>query len=782
MVCLAKGRGKGKETAIMKHGAWQLKFTGVVQGVGFRPYIYRLAQKHALTGWVINSNAGLTVWVEGEDSKVFDFYQTILIHPPRLSKITHNEISPKLVSQGYTCFSIRSSLDEGEPQVLIAPDVATCSDCLRELFDCQDQRYHYPFINCTNCGPRFTIIRDVPYDRTKTTMDNFPMCSKCHSEYITAQNRRFHAQPNACSVCGPQTVLMDSKGIEYSGLGQDLLCQGKILAVKGIGGFHLVCNAKDKIAIRELRRRKQRIAKPFAVMCRDLEVVQKYCFVSEEEAELLLSPMCPIVILERRQEKLLLDKEISPGVNTLGVMLPYTPLHHLLFIKELEMLVMTSANLSDEPLITDNQEALTKLAGIADYFLFHNRDIFNRCDDSVTRIAAGKRQIYRRARGYVPLPIYLLEDCKQILACGSETKNTFCLVKGRQAFLSQHLGALNHYENYRQYSETIPRLKKIANIEPEIVAFDLHPDYLASRYGRNLNNLVQIGVQHHHAHMASCMAENHLEGQVLGVICDGNGYGMDGAVWGFEFLYGDYGIFERLAHLEYLPLPGGEAAILSPSRMAFTYLYCLLGERGIAAARKYLTDLSVEEQEILRQQIRHKVACSLTSSCGRLFDAVSALLGVCTRVSYEGQAAIELETVSDTSAVQSYPYSIYNDLYPYCISVKPMLEAVLEDLDKRVAGKTIAGKFHITVVNMITEMLLKLHYEKGFNRVVLSGGTFQNRLLFVRLLENLKGKEFEVYYHQEVPTNDGGLSLGQALIANEVVGRVSGNCGKNHIT
>lgn len=746
--------------------AREIRIEGVVQGVGFRPFVFRLAQKYGIKGWVLNSSEGVTVWAEAEEERIRLFYKEILENPPQLAIIVKHKMEPREL-RGYNNFFIKHSVSSERKDVILSPDVSTCDDCYREIKDPGDRRYKYPFTNCTNCGPRFTIIMDVPYDRSNTTMRDFPMCPACKQEYEDPLNRRFHAQPNACPDCGPQVFLMDQDRQIYPGLGHEFLKKGKILAVKGLGGFHLVCDARCKDAVAALRRRKIREFKPFAVMCRDLKVVEKYCNVSPEEAELLQSPAHPIVILKRRRLDDL-PEEIAPGMKTLGVMLPYTPLHHLLFDEDLEILIMTSANISDDPLIIDNEEAFIRLKGIADYYLIHNRQIYNRCDDSLAAVVNGDVQIYRRARGYVPLPIELPEEMPPVLGCGGELKNTFCMTKGRGAYLSQHLGDLNHYGNYQQFLFTIPRFEKMLDVKPEIVAYDLHPDYMSSRWAKSQNDMVKIGVQHHHAHMASCLAENGLKEPALGVICDGTGYGTDGAIWGFEFFAGRVHQLERVAHLAYMPLPG-EITVKRPSRMALTYLYEIFGDRGIKLAKKYLPDVSAEEQKVLLRQLENRFNTVLTSSCGRLFDAVSAVLGICTRVHYEGQAAMEMEALADSSVMDFYEFEFYGELKPYQLGVRGIWEGILRDLEHGLRIEVIAGKFHLTLAVMITYVLEKLRRETGLYRVALSGGVFQNNLLFCMLHKRLTEADFEVIYHRKVPANDGGISLGQVYIASEVI-------------
>ncbi len=781
----------------METVAREIKIEGVVQGVGFRPFVFRLAMEYGILGWVLNSSEGVTIWAEAPEETALAFYEAVISKPPKLAMIVDHRIMVRDV-QGFDHFFIKHSEASERRDVMISPDVAVCEDCFREIKDRNDRRYRYPFTNCTNCGPRFTIIMDVPYDRIKTTMRDFPMCPVCTHEFEDPLNRRFHAQPNACPDCGPQVTLRDLDGKVYPGLGHEFLKSGHILAVKGLGGFHLICDARCREAVANLRRRKIREFKPFAAMCRDLAVVEQYCYLSPEEAALLESPAHPIVILDRKRQDDL-PPEIAPGIDTLGVMLPYTPLHHLLFEEGLEILIATSANISDDPLIIDNDEALVKLRGIADYFLLHNRQIYNRCDDSVVAVVDGEAQISRRARGYVPLPVDLplsevgsresgarnegiganankpnLEhrtsnlEMPVILGCGGELKSAFCLTRGKGAYLSQHLGDLNHYGNYQQFLYSIPRFETMLDVKPEVIAYDLHPDYMATRWAKSREGVVKIGVQHHHAHMASCLAENLVTAPALGVVCDGTGYGTDGAIWGFEFFAGTPARLERMAHLAYMPLPG-EITIKHPARMALACLYEHFGEPGLRWGRQYLPTLGHEEQQVLVRQLENRFNTVPTSSCGRLFDAASALLGICTRVQYEGQAAIEMETVADPDVQDWYEYEFNCHNRPYQLGTRGVFEGLVRDLERGTPTSVSAGKFHLTVAVMITEVLRKLRDETGLGAVALSGGTFQNRLLFRLLRQRLAEAGFQVWYHRKVPTNDGGVSLGQVYIASEVI-------------
>ncbi len=748
--------------------SFRIRITGIVQGVGFRPHVYRLACEHGIRGWVLNSSNGVLIEAEGYAESLHDFTRRLVEEPPPLAVIKTCDVK-EITPRGFTDFTIRHSQNESEKGVMISPDIAVCQDCKREVTDPKDRRYRYPFTNCTNCGPRFTIIKDVPYDRDKTTMAPFPMCEDCRREYEDPGHRRFHAQPNACPVCGPRLYVLDSEGREVHRDPIELLKAGYILAVKGLGGFHLAADAKNCDAIRSLRERKKREAKPFAVMARDVEAARLYCHINPVEEQWLTSPSAPIVILERNWDGLLPDDLIHPGIDTIGVMLPYTPLHYLLFDDELELLIMTSANVTDEPLITDNNEALFKLRGIADYFVVHNRDIYNPCDDSVMRVTpVGNPQFLRRARGFVPRGIKLPGNTRTVLALGGELKNTFCMTRGDEAFLSQHWGDLNNYSNWVKFLEGIPRFKKMLAVEPEVIAHDLHPDYQTTIWAEKQLGIDRVAVQHHHAHLAAAMAENGLEGEVLGVICDGAGWGTDGAVWGFEFLKGDRRGFTRLGHLRYVPLPGGDATAKRPYRMALVYLLEALGDRGYEVARRYLPVMTGEEIEILGHQVRKRGNVMKTSSCGRLFDAVSAFLGVCYVNRYEGQAAVELEAVADTKATGCYPYFLERQDGVWQLDVLPMWAEMMKDRENEKDSREMAMKFHLTLVAAMTDALNRMRDDIGLERVVLSGGVFHNQILLEKVREQLKKQGFKVYQHTQVPPGDGGISLGQAYVASEV--------------
>ena len=745
----------------------EIKITGIVQGIGFRPFIFGLAEAHSIRGWVLNNEKGVLIDAESEDRDLDAFVQNIPKLAPPLARIESFDIK-YLAPLGYTLFEIRKSEEAQEKFVLISPDLATCDSCLSELFSAGNFRYRYPFINCTLCGPRFTIIQDIPYDRHKTTMAPFIMCPVCRKEYGNPRDRRFHAQPNACPACGPSLRLKDREGQEVPGdpieKTFDLLVRGKIVAIKGLGGFHLACDARNQDAVSSLRSRKFREDKPFAVMCRNLEEVKEYCDVTEEEANLLQSVERPIVLLKKKESSPVANA-VAPYQDTLGTMLPYSPLHHLLLNGPLKTLVMTSGNRSDEPISYDDEEALHRLSKIADYFLFHNREIHMRCDDSVTRIFEGKPYILRRSRGYVPFPIKLSFPLKMILACGGELKNTFCLTRGNYAFVSHHIGDLENLETLTSFEEGIEHFRRLFYIEPTAVAYDLHPDYLSTQYALSIPNIPMMGVQHHHAHIVSAMAENGIDGDVIGVALDGTGFGLDGTLWGSEFIISNLRDFDRLAHLKKLPMPGGSMAIKEPWRMAMVYLSEAFGDEATQLRIDLLKRVDLQKWDILKRATEKKINSPLTSSMGRLFDAVSSLLSIRDEVRYEGQAAIELEKIADPGVKEAYPFCLREDGVPMTIDPTEMTRRIVRDLIEGTPSSRIAGKFHRTVARLIVETCEVIRSKHGLGRVVLSGGVFQNILLLSLVTESLRNSGFHVYTHHLVPTNDGGISLGQAVIA-----------------
>ncbi len=806
----------------------RIHITGIVQGVGFRPFVFSLAKRLSLTGWVRNTSAGVDIEVDGASNHLEQFVQALHNEAPPLARIDEFKVERR-PADNFTDFKIIHSEAIVHAFQPVSPDVSICSDCLRELFDPNDRRYRYPFINCTNCGPRFTIIQDIPYDRPNTTMSGFPMCPDCAREYSDPTNRRFHAQPVACPVCGPRVWLEESNYPFVSAEIHDplshqddqaiaqaieLLAQGKIVAIKGLGGFHLACDAFNDDAVNTLRARKLRVDKPFALMMPDVETVEKHCFLNEAERQLLESRQRPIVILRRKPESNI-SPAVAPKQDTLGVMLPYTPLHYLLFSpsprpisdqqRTCQVLVMTSGNLSEEPIATDNDEARLRLGKLADAFLMHNRPIQTRCDDSVVRFFSVPEAILtdhpikinpqkkghnpdnllplRRSRGYAPDPILLRWNSPQILATGAELKNTFCLVRDQYAFLSHYIGDMENYETFLAFENGIQHFEQLFKVNPDIIACDLHPDYLATRYAKERverENLKLVNIQHHHAHIAACMADNRLSNEetVIGVAFDGTGYGTDGAIWGGEFLIANYRGFQRAAHLQYMPLPGGDAAIRKPARIALAYLW--QSELPWFPELAPSQALCAEERTALRAQLEHRINTPLTSSVGRLFDAVAALAGIRQQVNYEAQAAIELEALVDRPEDKSYPFEIISpssgekplseNNAPLEISLAPLLGALLQDMSNEVPPSIIAARFHNAMAEVILDVCNIIRSETSISRVALSGGVWQNLTLLESTCRLLVDHGYQIFVHHQVPPNDGGISLGQAAIAAHYIG------------
>jgi hydrogenase maturation protein HypF len=751
---------------------------GVVQGVGFRPFIYRLAARLELVGWVLNSSAGVDIEVQGSQHSLEAFAQAITAEAPPLSRIDQvvGDAIPSLA--GETTFVIRHS-QASEGVSLVSPDMAICPDCLSEILDSANRRYRYPFTNCTNCGPRYTIISAMPYDRSLTTMQGFKMCPACRAEYNDPLNRRFHAQPNACPDCGPQVELSADAQLlaDLPDLPDDiaraaaLLQEGKIVAIKGLGGFHVACDATNVEAVTRLRERKARPHKPFAVMMATLDEARRHCDISPEEAELLTSAAAPIVLLYRCAGSSI-AAEVAPANPMLGVMLPYTPLHHLLLHDTERPLVMTSGNLSDLPIIIDGHEAQTQLGGIADACLNHNRPIQVRCDDAiwwVDRFAGKKdvaRQPLRRSRGDAPYPIRLPWRADlPILAVGAEMKNAFCLLRGNDALLSQHIGEISSMEAVEYFHSTLDHLCRLFKVTPQVIAHDLHPGYLTTRLARDLaseRNLPLVAVQHHHAHIAACLAEHGRDDRVIGIALDGTGYGSDAAIWGGEVLVASLRGFERAAHLEYLPLPGGDSAIHRPYRIAWGYG---LAAHGSLPDLHTLATFPAWERQIVVRQVERQVNAPPTSSCGRLFDAVAALTGICSVATFEAQAAIALELAARRASVETasiYPFTFDDN---GVIHLGEMLAAIIGEIGGGRSADEIALSFHHTLVVMFVEAAVKASQKTAIKTVVLCGGSFQNRLLLRLMRQALRDQGFEVLTHRQVPANDGGLSLGQAAIA-----------------
>ncbi len=742
---------------------------GIVQGVGFRPFIHRLARQHHIAGSVHNFTGGVIIESEGQGEDVEAFIAALPAEKPPIARIENISVSG-LDVRGDTEFVITASREAAGGTILLSPDVATCADCVRELFDPDDRRYRYPFINCTNCGPRFTIIRTVPYDRPNTTMQPFAMCGPCQAEYEDINNRRYHAQPNACPICGPQVTLVGSgapqRGEAAIQQAIELIVEGKIVAVKGLGGFHLACDATNEEAVQRLRRRKNREEKSLAIMSAGLADIQTYAQVTDSARELLEGPIRPIVLLYKKPASPIADS-VAPHSKYHGVMTPYTPVHHLLLDDErILALVMTSGNLSEEPLATDNDEAQQRLGGIADAFLLHNRDIQIGCDDSVIRPTSLEPIIMRRARGYVPFPISTQKDLGNVLAVGGHLKNTFCLTDGHNAFLSQHIGDLDTAETLNYFQWCIDHLQDVLRIEPHLIAHDLHPDYLSTRYALDLaeqRGWQPVAVQHHHAHIASCMAENGRENEVLGIACDGTGYGEDGCVWGCEIMAATYNDYRRLAHLNYVPLPGGEQAIRQPWRMAAVYL---ARQDLLDADIAFCRNLDRDQWRLLEQIMDKGINSPLASSAGRLFDAVAAVLGLQHINVYEGQGAMMVEAAA-TEADGTYDYDIYQDNDLIIMDPGPMFAGIVADLQTSADTGNIAARFHNSFVTMLADTAVRAAGVTGLKQVALSGGTFQNELVLVGLHHRLSEAGLEVFIHKQVPPNDGGLSLGQAVVAAE---------------
>lgn len=745
---------------------WRITVSGTVQGVGFRPFVYQLARKRNLAGWVRNTADGVLIEAEGDENDLSTFLKSISSEAPALASISDVQakpVSPLQCSE----FAIRTSIDGAEIQPIVPPDIATCAECAADVATASNRRHGYPFTNCTSCGPRFTIIRRIPYDRPNTTMQGFRMCPECQAEYEDPSDRRFHAQPNACPACGPHLSLNgESYCDDWEAISKaaELLRDGKTVAVKGLGGFHLACDARNTEALQTLRTRKGRVEKPFALMSADLDEIRRVCVVDHTSETLLLSPERPIVLMPARPDNGI-SPLVAPGTTSLGVMLAYTPLHQLLLSKSPPTLVMTSGNLSEEPIAYRDEEALERLGHIADHILAHDRPIHMACDDSVARVCDGVSMVIRRARGYVPRPIELDMDMPQVLACGGDLKSTFCLTKGKLALLSQHLGDLDNVPTLEHYQQVVDHFCRFFAVQPEVIAHDLHPDYRSTSYAA-VEASERIGVQHHHAHIASCMAENHLSEPVIGVAFDGTGYGSDGHIWGGEFLVADYDGFQRVAHLAYVPMPGGEAAVRKPGRMALAYLLHTFGLSGENMGAEIMPGISPAEAYAVRVQVERGLNAPLTSSMGRLFDAVSALLGICTEVTYEAQAAIELEAKGCVPTDEIYGYDVSEHAPGTLeIDVRPMIAEIVEAIRRKTPVEAISSAFHSTIADMVVRVCCMIRDKAGLNRVALSGGVFQNVLLLETVPARLRSSGFDVFRHSMVPCNDGGISLGQAVTA-----------------
>ncbi|WP_414752859.1 carbamoyltransferase HypF [Anabaena sp. CCY 9910] len=773
----------------------EIRVRGTVQGVGFRPTVYRLAKACGLRGDVCNDGEGVLIRVCGDEGAVTDFVVRLQEECPPLAKINELIRTPYQGELNFHDFVISHSVS-GVVRTEITPDAATCVECQREIFDPFSRFYRYPFTNCTHCGPRLSIIRAIPYDRCNTSMSAFVMCSECEKEYHDIENRRFHAQPVACHTCGPKAWLerADGKPVTASMFSMlddvDAVCtllqKGEIVAIKGIGGFHLACDATQEAAVEKLRQRKRRYDKPFALMARDITVIEKYCIVNDEERELLVSPAAPIVLLGKKTQETIsfpIASTVAPGQNSLGFMLPYTPLHHLILKRMNRPIVLTSGNIADEPQCIDNDEAKAKLSHIADYFLLHNREIVNRVDDSVVRVTDHKIQIMRRARGYAPAPIKLppgFDHVPPILAMGSELKNTFCLLRDNEAIPSQHLGDLENALAFNCYQDTLNLYLNLLQHKPEAIAFDSHPEYLSTKLGKELAaaNQIQLQfIQHHHAHIAACMAENLIpldSSPVLGIACDGLGYGADGKLWGGEFLLADYTQFQRLATFKPVAMIGGEQAIYQPWRNTYAHLLsanlwddCQLNYYEL----EIIKFLQKQPINLINQLIEQSINTPLASSVGRLFDAVAGAIGICPeKCSYEGQAAIALEAIADIHTLNNpketavYPFQFTFSDNIYCIDSCSMWQLLLDDLQQQTPQQVIAAKFHLSLANVIVETVKHLRQQNLFKQVALTGGVFQNSILLQLVTQQLQNLGINILTHSLVPTNDGGLSLGQAII------------------
>ncbi len=833
--------------------AKRLEISGVVQGVGFRPFLFQLSGKYGFKGRVLNTSQGVTLVIEGREEDMKRFCRDIYEKSPPLACVV-NIKSESIPLRNYKNFTIVESTDKNRTKsALIPPDVSVCRDCLNEMQSPGNRRFEYPFINCTNCGPRYTIIKDIPYDRPKTSMAEFKMCPQCSREYNDPDNRRFHAQPNACPVCGPHAFLVNKKNEPAALNGKspvraaaELLARGRIVAVKGLGGFHLAADAFNDDAVKKLRLFKNRPHKPFGLMADSVETALDYVLISNDEKIMLESAARPIVLLEKRRStnnsglKKLPD-ELAPLNRYLGIMLPYTPLHYLLFEQKSGILVMTSGNPAGEPLCIDNKCALEALKDTADYFLLHNRDIYFRADDSIVCFQNNAPRFLRRSRGYAPLPVFLKKSMPQILACGGGLKSTICLTKGNRAFLSQHIGDLDNKEIFEFYKKSIKHLKNILDISPDIIVHDLHPGYMSTSYAEGLKNIKKIGVQHHHAHAVSCMAENNLSGQVIAITLDGTGLGTDGKIWGGEVLLCSETSFTRMAHLAYVPMPGSESAVLEPWRMGASYLYKAFGKEFVNLDIPFVKSCGKDKLEFISAMMEKNINSPMTSSCGRLFDAVSAILGIREKISFESQAAMELETVSvqsymaaikdpekelctrnisgeygtqESTGEKSYSFILkvngdfvlkYDDKdkgtgkkrsvpddrkkklreKPYAnfkqdeiftmddvleIDMNPCIRGIVEDLKADRSVSFTGKKFHNTVVSAFTDAALQISGITGIKRAVLSGGVFNNSIILEGICSGLAKGGVTVYTHTIVPAGDGGISLGQAVIAGAKAG------------
>ncbi len=747
----------------------QIIVTGLVQGVGFRPFVYRIAKKFELAGWVQNTNENVRIEVYGKPENINQFLVSLRNDAPPAAMIEDISIL-EIASKTFTEFRILDSHNISDEITEISPDIAVCAECLQDMNQ-DGTRLDYAFVNCTNCGPRFTIIQDLPYDRAKTTMKSFSMCPDCRKEYETITDRRFHAQPTACSVCGPEYELFEkqiriSNQIDFI-VGQISECveSGGLVMIKGLGGMHLACDAFNEAAVERLRDLKNREGKPFAVMFRDLESLKLYAEMNAQEEHSLVSWQRPIVLLEKKKTANIpeLAYSLNAGLSLLGVMLPYMPFHYLLFrhIKT-SAVVLTSGNFSSEPILIDNQKALDQFSPLVDAVVLHNRDIFNRTDDSVVRIIAEKERIFRRSRGYVPAPVRTALNTEGIVAFGAELTNCFCVGKGQKAFLSQHIGDLQGLETTLFYEKTIAQFIQLFRIKPALLAVDMHPSYISTKTGMHFGDLPVVQVQHHHAHIASCMAEHRLDEKVIGVALDGTGYGTDGNIWGSEFLVCDLNEFVRITHFDYLPMPGGDGATEEPWRMAVSYLYKVYGNDFLKLDLPLLKVIEPERIELIIQMIDKKINCPLSSGAGRLFDCVASLLNLVQVATFQAEGPMRLEAMLDPNCTESYQFVL-----DQTVQFDETIRGIVQDISNETDISTISAKFHNTIVLAIFETVKAIRLREGIEKVVLSGGVFQNKYLLEKTTGLLEKNNFEVFSHAAVPGNDGGIALGQLAVASK---------------
>ncbi|WP_426349016.1 carbamoyltransferase HypF [Alloiococcus sp. CFN-8] len=745
--------------------SYTIRLMGIVQGVGFRPYVYNLALKNNIRGLVNNSGAALIVEAEGIEENIKIFINQLVNNPPSLSRIEKVEVVQRAVAS-YKAFTIEESNNIDMAHRFIAADVSVCNKCMEEVYDINSRWFKYPFTNCTECGPRYSIIEDFPYDRRNTAMKEFEMCDHCKRDYEDPQNRRFHAEPTCCPKCGPSLAMYNEIGEKYA-RGEEIskaveeIKKGRIIAVKGLGGFHLICNGEDEEAIKLLRHRKKRPHKPLAIMAKDTEAIREICHMNTTEQLILEGNKKPILLLDKRTP-FKLSVVVAPDTKKVGVFLPYTPLHFMLFQEGIRYLVMTSGNISNSPIQYKNNEAASALKSVADYFLVNNRDIYTPVDDSVIRVVEDQEMVVRVGRGYSPL-IMKLETKREVLALGGEQKNTVSVGKNGYGYMSQYLGDINNADGYSNHLLTIEHLIKVTAAKPEVIAYDMHPSFTSRLSLENFKGM-KVPVQHHHAHMVSCMAEHKLKEPVIGVIFDGTGYGLDGGIWGGEFFIGTTRDFKRVGHLKYIAIQGGDQAVKEPWRAALCYLSALGYD-----PKKWLGEIEGEKLEVVLQALKNSLNCYKTSSIGRLFDSVSALLGLCYKISYEAQGAIILENTIDSEVKDSYTMGIISSEGMFEIDYKELFKELLGDIEIKIPVSVISSKFHNGLISATEEMVIRLNSIYGISEVVLSGGCFENQYLLLNLVKRLKARGLKVFYNQKVPINDSGISLGQLVIADQII-------------